>query len=84
MRAEIITIGDELLIGQVVDQFGDELEIVRKEEKRMDVRVTVHLSPTFYGWLFQYVGEMTLVGPDHVCQAYAGYLEQALDEVLGE
>lgn len=72
------------LIGQVVDQFGDEIEILRKNEKRIEVRVTVHLSPTFYGWLFQYVGEMTLAGPEHVCQAYAGYLEQALDEVLGE
>ena len=28
--------------------------------------------------------EMTVAGPEHVCQAYAGYLEQALDEVLGE
>ena len=72
------------LIGQVVDQFGDGIEILRKNEKRMDVRVTVHLSPTFYGWLFQYVGEMTVVAPEHVCQAYAGHLEQALDEVLGE
>ena len=72
------------LIGQVVDQFGNEIKIQRKNEKQLEVRVTVHLSPTFYGWLFQYVGEMSLAGPEHVRQAYAGFLEQALDETLGE
>ena len=72
------------LLGQVVDQFGENLEITDKRADRMDVRVTVHLSPTFYGWLFQYTGEMTVIAPEHVREAYAGYLQEALDDVLGE
>ncbi len=72
------------LIGQVMDQFGEKLEIANRREDRMDVMVTVHLSPTFYGWLFQYTGNMTVIAPEHVREAYAGYLQEALDEVLGE
>jgi predicted DNA-binding transcriptional regulator YafY len=71
------------LVGQVIDQFGDKLEMVNSRTDRMDVRVTVHLSPTFYGWLFQYTGEMTVIAPEHVREAYAGYLQEALDDVLG-
>lgn len=72
------------LIGQVIDQFGEKLEISKKRENRMDVTVTVHLSPTFYAWLFQYTGEMTVIAPEHVREAYAGYLQEALDDALGE
>ena len=54
---------DKCLIGQVIDQFGERLEISKKRENRMDVTVTVHLSPTFYAWLFQYTGEMTVIAP---------------------
>ncbi len=72
------------LIGQVMDQFGDKLEISNRRENRMDVTVTVHLSPTFYAWLFQYMGQMTVIVPEHVREAYAGYLQEALDEVPGE
>ena len=72
------------LIGQVIDQFGEKLEISKKRDNRMDVTVTVHLSPTFYAWLFQYTGEMTVIAPEHVREAYAGYLQEALDDALGE
>ena len=72
------------LIGQVIDQFGDKLEILHKDEKRMDVRVIVHLSPTFYGWLFQYVGEMTVISPDYVCEIYAQKMHDGLDDVMGD
>lgn len=71
------------LIGQVVDQFGERLLISNRRENRLDVTVTVHLSPTFYAWLFTYTGEMTVVAPESVRGAYAGYLEEALDGALG-
>lgn len=72
------------LISQVVDQFGDAVEVLCRRENRMDVRVKVHLSPTFYGWLFQYVGEMTVISPEYVCEEYARKMQAGIDEVLGE
>ena len=50
----------------------------------IDVTVTVHLSPTFYAWLFQYAGEMTIVEPEGIREAYAERLQTAIDDVLGE
>ncbi len=71
------------LVNQIVDRFGTKAEVLRRDSKSLEVRVTVHLSPTFYGWLFQYVGEMTVVGPEYVCQKYAEKMQLGLDEVLG-
>ena len=72
------------LVGQVVDQFGENLVVTDRRPNRLDIAVTVRLSPTFYAWLFQYAGEMTIASPEHVREAYADYLQQALDDVLGE
>ena len=58
------------LLDQVIDRFGDQ--------------VAMSLSTTFYAWVFQFVGQMSIVGPEHVRLAYAGYLEEALDDALGE
>ena len=71
------------LMNMIVDQFGTDLEISRKDEKSLDVNVTVHLSPTFYGWLFQFAGEMTVIAPETVCEQYAIRLQAAIDDALG-
>ena len=68
------------ILSQVIDQFGEEVKIT-KRKGMLEIRAAVHLSPTFWGWLFQYVGEMTLVRPKKVREAYAGYLQKALEEV---
>ena len=71
------------LMNQIVDRFGTELRPVRKRAGGIDVTVKVHLSPTFYAWLFQYVGEMTVVSPEYVARQYAERLGARLDDVLG-
>ena len=72
------------LMNQVVDRFGTELKLKNISEESIDVTVTIHLSPTFYAWLFQYAGEMTIVEPEGIREAYAERLQTAIDDVLGE
>ena len=48
-----------------------------------DITVPVSISGTFYDWVFQFVGEMNIISPGHVKDAYAEYLQQAIDDVLG-
>ena len=69
------------LMNQVTDRFGTELKPVSRESNSLDVSVTVRLSPTFYGWLFQYVGEMTVVSPDYVCRQYAERMRKGIGEL---
>ncbi len=71
------------LVNQVADQFGENVTLKKKRDF-LEVTVKVHLSPTFYAWVFQYGKDMTISAPEHVREAYAGYLQEAIDEVLGE
>ena len=66
------------VMNHVVDQFGTNLTIVDRREKSIDISVRVHLSPTFYGWLFQYAGEMTIAGPEHVRLEYLERLRRSI------
>lgn len=67
------------VLGQVIDQFGDGIRICKTQDGKLDITVTVHLAPTFFGWLFQYVGEMTLIAPDSVCQKYVVMMKNGID-----
>ncbi len=55
--------------------------IVVKNVRRDSIGISaqVHISGTFYAWVTQYVGEMTIVAPDHVRKAYAEYLQKAIE-----
>ena len=72
------------IIDQVIDRFGDGIEIRKIDKGHFEVKVPVSLSTTFYAWVFQFVGKMSIAGPEYVREAYARYLEEALDDVLGE
>lgn len=70
------------ILDQVIDRFGDGIDI-KPEKNHFIVTLPVSLSTTFYAWVFQYVGKMNIVSPEHVREAYANYLKEALDDLLG-
>ncbi len=75
---------DMEILDQVVDRFGDGIELKKVTKKGFTFTVPVSLSTTFYAWVFQFVGKMSIVGPEYVREAYAGYLQEAIDEAMGE
>ena len=72
------------ILDQVIDRFGEQVELKDLRREHFTVTLPVSLSTSFYAWVFQYVGKMRILAPEHVRESYAGYLEQAMDEVLGE
>ena len=72
------------LIDQVVDRFGKKLEISERTAETFDVTQEVYVSPTFYAWVFQYVGEMQILEPEWVREEYRKYLQQAMDGMPDE
>ena len=72
------------ILDQVIDRFGEGIDFKNITKKTFDVTVPVCISGTFYAWVTQFVGEMVIVAPEHVRQAYAGYLTEAIDDALGE
>jgi len=65
------------LINNIVDRFGKKIKITQNEDDSLEVTVPVHISPTFYGWLFQYAGEMMITGPENVREEYEKRLRGA-------
>ena len=72
------------LMDQVIDKFGPDVNVTRENRDTFDITVPVHISGTFYAWVLQFVGEMTVIGPESIRSTFADYLQQALDDVLGE
>ena len=71
------------ILDQVFDRFGTGIDLKNVTKETFDVTVPVCVSSTFYAWMAQYVGEMTLIAPGYVKDMYAAYLQEALDDVLG-
>ncbi len=58
------------LIGAIFDKFGEDTPMIRCGDHKCIATVKVQVSPVFWGWLFQFVGEMTLLSPPHLVEAY--------------
>ena len=58
------------LIGVVFDKFGEDTPMMRVGESKCVATVKVRVSPTFWGWLFQFAGHMRILSPTHLIDAY--------------
>lgn len=69
------------LIGVVFDKFGEDTKMMRSGEHKCVATVKVQISPVFWGWLFQFAGEMKVLSPEFVIEEYKKHialLEQQL------
>lgn len=77
---ESVTIGFPLkMTGVFIDRFGKEIDIRKREEEYLSVRVSVVLSGQFFGWLAGLGNEVKIMGPSEVQQKYCNYLEEILN-----
>ena len=58
------------LIGSVYDRFGERTKITSAGEDKCTATVMVQLSPTFWGWVFQFGNMMKIISPDTVVEEY--------------
>ena len=70
------------ILDQVIDRFGEGIELKNVTANTFDITVPVCISNTFYAWVVQFVGEMNIVSPGYIRDAYAEYLQDAIDDVL--
>lgn len=66
------------LMDQVIDKFGKGIEIKNVRKDTFDITVPVAVSGTFYAWVTEFAGEMSIIAPEHVRDAYAKHLQKAL------
>ena len=67
------------LIGVVYDKFGEDTKMVRINENNCVASVKVQISPTFWGWLFQFGKQMTVLSPEGVINEYKQRLRELTD-----
>lgn len=66
------------LIGVVMDRFGREAPVRRRDDAHFSVRVRVAVSGQFFGWLTGLGGGARILGPDDVREAYLSHLRKTL------
>lgn len=80
-RTYLVTLRCEnSLMNAVVDRFGIDCNSQTDGETHFTVTTEIAISPTFYGWLFQFAGKMEVVAPRAVAEEYRETLRRALKE----
>ena len=78
-QADVVLEFDEKLIGVVHDKFGEDTKMIRTSPGKCVASVKVQIAPTFWGWLFQFVGEMRIISPDPLMEEYKKRAKEALE-----
>ena len=61
---------DRSLIGVVYDRFGEDTEMMSTSANKCVASVEVQISPVFWGWLFQFAGQMHIISPQSLVSEY--------------
>lgn len=66
------------LIGVVIDRFGKEISIRKKDDENFTVRVKVALSNQFFGWMAGLGKDAVIVSDQSVKEQYEAWLKEIL------
>lgn len=69
---------DRIVIDSIYDKFGSKTKISPCGE-RFTAKVDVQISPTFWGWLFQFAGKMRILEPTSVKEKYLERLQETIN-----
>ena len=69
-QEDVVLEFDKSLIGAVYDRFGEDTRMIPSGENKCIATLRVRISPVFWGWLFQFAGQMRLLSPAHVVESY--------------
>lgn len=68
---------DNSLAGVVIDRFGIKTHFIN-DENSFDFESEIDVSPTFYGWLFQFGNKAQIIGPPSVRNEFRQFTEETL------
>lgn len=79
----VIEFADKL-IGVVYDKFGENTKMIRTGEHKCVATVKVQVSPTFWGWLFQFGKKMRILSPTHLIEEYRTMIREFIQDTSVE
>lgn len=69
-QTDVVLEFNRQLIGAVYDRFGEDTRMIPVGDDRCIATVRVRISPVFWGWVFQFAGQMKILSPTSVVQEY--------------
>ncbi|MBQ7836777.1 MAG: WYL domain-containing transcriptional regulator [Clostridia bacterium] len=67
----------------IIDHFGINVPVSKCDDSTFCATVTAHVSPIFFRWIFGFAGDITIAGPEDVCNKYKEMLKNALENSIG-
>ena len=58
------------LMKNIIDRFGEKVDVISKDEDTFIVSVTVDVCATFFGWILGFGGGIKIIAPDDVKEEY--------------
>lgn len=65
---DITILMDNSLISVIMDKFGQNVNITKFDDNSFEVRVSVEVSPTFWGWLFTFGDKAKVISPNEMIE----------------
>jgi len=67
---------DRSILGPIYDQFGEDTAVNIVSDDLLETTVSVQISPTFWGWLFQFGKDISITGPKSIKKKAAKIVQQ--------
>ncbi len=68
----------------VIDKFGTKVRIVESTDDSFTIRAAVQPSAPFYGWLFQFGGDVEILSPESVREEYENRVLELSKAISGK
>lgn len=72
------------IISHIIDYFGKDVEPYNITEETFDADIRVCVSATLFGWVLGFGDDMTIAGPESVCEQYRNTLSRAAERAERE
>ena len=69
------------MIDNVIDKFGKEVQISEMTPEAFTATIPAAVSGTFLSWVFQFAGQIYIVGPENVKKMYEEMLRNATTDL---
>ena len=77
-ECEVTLIAENKYMLNIIDRFGEDVPTEIIDTEHFSAKVAVRPSLTFFSWVFQFRGGISITAPDDVTDSYRAMLEDAV------
>ena len=68
------------LAGVIIDRFGEDVTLLKSDDKHFEVHIKAHISPLFFGWVLNFGNGIEIVAPSTVREEFCTLLKNTLKQ----